>query len=1618
MDKLSGLGIGVPILLAALLLSVGSFAQVTGIPPAPRGTVSIPSGFIDTMSGQVHISIPIASIAQRGGPPLVENLVYDPQWWYFNINYQAMEPTSGGWQATPSSSDLGSVQYTLDTNYQGCPSGYSGYVNTYSNFYVWVYATNSHYPLNAPALMWYSCYSNGTRLTGQDRTSQFGQNNLGYSAQLNLSTTTGAFSFTAWDISGNSLTTNSGGYSGSTNGQTGGQFTTLPITQASCGSNFCLYVNSSDGTQQAYKETFQTISVSEIWGGTQYTGSVSLLSSLLLPDGTSYSFTYDTGTTGRHSGMLTGVTLPTGGQVTVGYQNTNTSGQWDADYFWANSATFGGGTWTLSPSFSTNGATVTTTVTAPARYDAVLKKNVNDQSVYVGGYQGTLTSATFYSGSIGGTPVKSITYAYGTSSCPSAVTMTNDAGQSATTQYQYLTPSGGNVAFCSLVTQEQEFDFGASSPTRTTKMSYIADTASIKYNSVYHIYDRPTSVSVYAGSGTGSPVSQTNYTYDEYSANYCSVPMLATVTGAVNHDDSGHGSSFLARGNVTTTSKLISGTTYVTSHKCYDTLGNVTQEVDAKGNATSYDYTDTWADTSCISSTAVTKAFPTTITDAARNRTKITRYTCTALTGATANENDIEASRSGTTYTYDWGNRPLCVNYPNGGQTCNVYVTSPFSSTQTTLITSSLSKTSSTILDGYGRVTQTQLTSDPSGTDYIDIGYDLLGRKTSVSNPYRSTSDLTYGVTNTYYDALGRVTSTVEPDGSTATVSYSGNTSTVTDEVGNKRKTQSDAMGRLTFAWEDPTNRNFETDYAYDPLNNLTIVTQKGGGTSSVWRVRTFTYDGLSRVVCAANPEVQAVTCPASATGTLPPGAVSYTYDANGNVSSKTSPLPNQSSASTTVSINYSYDTVNRLTKKVYTDGTATAQYGYDGLALTGCTIAPPGDADSNGKGHRTSMCDGSGATNWTHDTMGRILQERRTIGTVVGKYDNDAYNLDGSVSSITIPSGYQIGYTYNKVAQPITVKVYGTNAFNYVTSATYSPAGALTSASLGATPVTLTNTYNDRLQPILLSATTPSATLFSECFDFHLKVVVNASPCSFSASTGDNGNVYTIVNNRDNTRSQNFLYDSLNRIQQAYTSGAAWGETFGPVATAPGTPPSTPGIDAWGNMTNRSGVTGKTNAELFSFPALTNNQLSGFGYDAAGNMTSNTPATYVYDAENRLIAARGMSYLYDGDGKRVEKCTEGTTAGKCATGATGTLYWWGTGNAPQAETDLAGNVLENYVFLNGQRIARREPTNAVHFYFSNHLGSHAVVENAAGTTCEQDIDYYPYGGVEYDYCGGSGVSQHYKFTGNERDGESGLDNFEARYYGNGLGRFMSPDPLNLTEARLVNPSNTLNKYVYGGNNPLKYVDPDGKDITVFYERPSLFPLPSAGHILFTAYNQQTGDAAVMSFGPIRDGFTDAANTVMGVPVVSTSEFNLAGKTLDELRENYAALSIRTTPGEAQQIIDWINAHGGVEALAGGYMLYDQNCTTVCRDALKMVNKLAQGNTDWSPTGLWFTIFGKYARPVYQNSFGWTGSNPGTDYGQPSGYNAFQLLWMLTQDCSSTFTDDGNGSYTLRSTCH
>jgi RHS repeat-associated protein len=81
------------------------------------------------------------------------------------------------------------------------------------------------------------------------------------------------------------------------------------------------------------------------------------------------------------------------------------------------------------------------------------------------------------------------------------------------------------------------------------------------------------------------------------------------------------------------------------------------------------------------------------------------------------------------------------------------------------------------------------------------------------------------------------------------------------------------------------------------------------------------------------------------------------------------------------------------------------------------------------------------------------------------------------------------------------------------------------------------------------------------------------------------------------------------------------------------------------------------------------------------------------------------------------------------------------------------------------------------------------------------------------DVCATSVCFCQSRFTGKERDAESGNDYFGARYYASSMGRFLSPDPLYIEMHRLADPQQ-LNLYMYGRNNPLSITDPTGLDIT------------------------------------------------------------------------------------------------------------------------------------------------------------------------------------------------------------
>src|SRR6185437_14931523 len=430
-------------------------------------------------------------------------------------------------------------------------------------------------------------------------------------------------------------------------------------------------------------------------------------------------------------------------------------------------------------------------------------------------------------------------------------------------------------------------------------------------------------------------------------------------------------------------------------------------------------------------------------------------------------------------------------------------------------------------------------------------------------------------------------------------------------------------------------------------LGNLLQVRQQGFSSTcdANCRIRTFTYDSLSRLLTASNPES---------------GLITYTYDLDGNLLQKTSPAPNQTGTATQT-VNYCYDALHRVTGK---------GYGAQSCPLASPVVSYSYDAGTNGMGHLTSLADQAGMGSYVYDNMGEITTETRTLtganNASISKTLSYEYNLEGSLSKLHYPSGAVVTYmpdsTGTNSSGRTVSAVDSENGINYVTGSTYGPDGGLTGFVSGNSPsfagITNAFSYNKRLQPVTMSATAPGQTVYSIGYDFHLG----------NGTTGsDNGNVFGIINNKDTTRNQTFTYDPLNRLtlaQNAGTNCAAttvngkteyWGNAYS--------------YDAWGNLMQKS-VT-KCSAENAVFTMNGNNQAFYYPYDAAGNMLNDGNFAYTFDQENRITGADGYTYTYDGDGNRVRKSNSTTS---------GTLYWYMTPGIV-AETDLAGTTKSEYIF-------------------------------------------------------------------------------------------------------------------------------------------------------------------------------------------------------------------------------------------------------------------------------------------------------------------------------------------------
>ncbi len=221
--------------------------------------------------------------------------------------------------------------------------------------------------------------------------------------------------------------------------------------------------------------------------------------------------------------------------------------------------------------------------------------------------------------------------------------------------------------------------------------------------------------------------------------------------------------------------------------------------------------------------------------------------------------------------------------------------------------------------------------------------------------------------------------------------------------------------------------------------------------------------------------------------------------------------------------------------------------------------------------------------------------------------------------------------------------------------------------------------------------------------------------------------------------------------------------------------------------------------------------------YDLAGNLTDDCGRTRAYDGNNKMISAYdagvATSYRYNADGQRVIKTV----------GTVNTWYIYGMGGELIAEYPANGatNMPQMEYGYRGGELLIEGGCDVVRWKVSDHLDSTRMSVDRTGALGNvKRTDYLPFGEEIGATVGIRTAAQGYsqvdcwkqKFTGYEKDTETGLDYAQARYYASVQGRFISADPLYLELRRLIDPQQ-LNIYTYSRNNPLKYKDPDGLDI-------------------------------------------------------------------------------------------------------------------------------------------------------------------------------------------------------------
>lgn len=809
----------------------------------------------------------------------------------------------------------------------------------------------------------------------------------------------------------------------------------------------------------------------------------------------------------------------------------------------------------------------------------------------------------------------------------------------------------------------------------------------------------------------------------------------------------------------------------------YDQLDRVTQTVDAYGAISRYTYDRAGDLVQIINPLGAKTTYG---YDLVHNRTRT-----------------IDPNGHANTVAYDRLSRPVAYTDALGQVTRPTY--DRIGNTMT--ITDTNGNVSTFVYDANAQLTRS---IDALGAQ-VSYTYDEEGNQ-------RSRTDANGHTTQMVYDLRGDVTAITDTVGNTARFTYDANGNQISQTDANGHVTRNEyGAGDLLVRTLDPLQHPIL--YEYDLLGRLIRATDANGKST------IYEYDALDRVVGVVDAKGQATR---------------YTYDAVGNLTS----LADANHSTTRFVYNalnlvvkeinalghswrYSYDGAGNLVAKV--DGRDQAiRYDYDAADQLIRKNFPDGKAviyqyDANG--NRLQMADWNGVTTATYDAVDQIT----TVTDHKGRSVAYTYDGNGNPVGMIYPDQRAVRYHYDARNQLIGMADPDGRPMRY----RYDAAGRLTSQ------VRPNHTRTDFAYDAADQLTSVHTTMLPPTGG-ETERPADAIIGNFDYSRDPAGNRTAVVATRpgDAPVTYRYGYDDIYQMVSATSdNGEALTYTY----------------DAVGNRLNVQGT-----PELPTAPISTTYQYNAINamltagnamltYDDNGNrVRSQQPLAetkyaelglygtlitdYTFDIEDRLVAVRESiyygktdpatdpgavvmeaDYSYDGDGRRIAKLvqTYNLQGGRLDVLLREYVY---DGLDVATEYEYHNGVttpdITNYYYANGEKVTleRRnaDGTKKVYWYAYDALGSTTALLDAAGQVAAE---------YQSDDFGrlltGNSLLNHYLFTGQEYDPETGLYHFFARYYDPNTGVWLSQD---VQRGTAMNPG-AWHRYAYVLNSPVNRVD-------------------------------------------------------------------------------------------------------------------------------------------------------------------------------------------------------------------